>query len=139
MTLQDLGNIGDFVGAVAVLLSLIYLAVQVRHNTRGLEQNAELMRLSFEQSIRHEAVQFRSAISGNADLARIWSRGLAGTSDFDPSESVRFELLMVNVVALLRAQFAAEQRGGPLAGTGFFLWVTSTTGFRQWWEKSSIR
>ncbi len=30
MTLQDLGGLGEFIGAVAVVVSLIYLAVQVR-------------------------------------------------------------------------------------------------------------
>jgi hypothetical protein len=33
MTLGDLGNIGDFLGAIAVLVTLIYLAVQVRQNS----------------------------------------------------------------------------------------------------------
>ena len=34
MSLEDLGNIGEFVAAVALVVSLIYLAVQIRHNTR---------------------------------------------------------------------------------------------------------
>lgn len=33
MTLQDLGAIGELVGAVAVFASLIYLAMQIRQNT----------------------------------------------------------------------------------------------------------
>lgn len=36
MTLQDLRGLGEFIGAVAVVLSLIYLAVQVRQNSRAL-------------------------------------------------------------------------------------------------------
>ena len=36
MTLQDLGGLGEFIGAVAVVVSLIYLAVQVRQNTGAL-------------------------------------------------------------------------------------------------------
>jgi hypothetical protein len=33
MTLQDLGNIGEFVAAVATLATLVYLAIQIRQNT----------------------------------------------------------------------------------------------------------
>jgi hypothetical protein len=33
MTLGDLGNIGDFLGAIAVLVTLVYLAIQVRQNS----------------------------------------------------------------------------------------------------------
>ena len=39
MTLQDWGSIGEILGAVAVLCSLIYLAVQIRQNTRSVEAN----------------------------------------------------------------------------------------------------
>ena len=30
MSLEDLGNIGEFVAAVAVVISLVYLAIQIR-------------------------------------------------------------------------------------------------------------
>ena len=34
MTLQDLGNVSQFIGGIAIVISLIYLAIQVRQNTR---------------------------------------------------------------------------------------------------------
>ena len=34
MTLEDLGNIGEFVAAIAVVVSLLYLAIQIRQNTK---------------------------------------------------------------------------------------------------------
>ena len=37
MTLQDLGNIGEFVAAIATLVTLVYLALQIRQNTRALQ------------------------------------------------------------------------------------------------------
>ena len=36
MSLEDLGNIGEFVGAMAVVFSLIYLAIQIRQNTAAV-------------------------------------------------------------------------------------------------------
>ena len=36
MNLQDLANLGDFVGAIGVVLSLIYMEVQIRHKSTGL-------------------------------------------------------------------------------------------------------
>ena len=35
MNLDELGNIGEFVGSIGVIVSLIYLAFQVRANTRS--------------------------------------------------------------------------------------------------------
>ena len=40
MTLSDLGNIGDFIGAIGVIASLIYVGVEVRRNTKALRAQA---------------------------------------------------------------------------------------------------
>ena len=45
MTLQDLGNIGELVGGFAVVISLIYLAIQVRQNTQQMQENSRVSRL----------------------------------------------------------------------------------------------
>lgn len=37
-----LGNIGEFVGSLAVLVTLIYLTVQVRHSKKLLEENRKI-------------------------------------------------------------------------------------------------
>ena len=51
MSLEDLGNIGEFVAAVAVVVSLIYLAVQIRQNTRQVDVNTTaLQRAAFDQA-----------------------------------------------------------------------------------------
>ena len=42
MSLEDLGNFGEFVGAIAVVVSMIYLAMQVRRNTQSLDTLAFL-------------------------------------------------------------------------------------------------
>jgi hypothetical protein len=36
MTLESLGNLGDFIGGIGVVATLVYLAVQVRQNTAAL-------------------------------------------------------------------------------------------------------
>lgn len=55
--LEDLGNVGDFVGGIAVIATMFYLAVQIRRNTNAtqassmhefLENWRALTRLSIE-------------------------------------------------------------------------------------------
>jgi len=41
MTIQDWGAIGELVGGVAVIVTLIYLALQVRQNTRQFSRSVE--------------------------------------------------------------------------------------------------
>jgi hypothetical protein len=43
---QDLGSIGELVGAVAVVISLVYLAFQIRQNTRQIDENTKAAQAS---------------------------------------------------------------------------------------------
>jgi hypothetical protein len=47
MTLQDLGNLGEFIGSIAVVITLIYVARQIRQSsevsqTEGLNKALEV-------------------------------------------------------------------------------------------------
>lgn len=46
MTIQDLGALGEIIGAVAVVASPIYLAIQIRQNTQQISQDVEATRLA---------------------------------------------------------------------------------------------
>ena len=56
MTIIELGALGEFVGAIAVVLTLAYLAIQIRQNTRTM---AESKRLALAQTyqMRADALQ----------------------------------------------------------------------------------
>jgi len=36
MTLSQLGDLGDFLGGIGVIVTLVYLAVQIRHDTQAV-------------------------------------------------------------------------------------------------------
>lgn len=56
MTLQDWGAIGELLGAIAVVITLIYLAKQIRLNTRAMEENRKLA-LAQTYQMRSDALQ----------------------------------------------------------------------------------
>ena len=77
-----IGAVGEIVGAAAVVLSLVYLAVQIRL------QNRE----SRASTIMHLTEQWNSstlAIAQNAELAKIWTAGLRGET-LPEDERARF-------------------------------------------------
>jgi hypothetical protein len=39
MSIMELGALGEFVGAIGVVLTLAYLAIQIRQNTHAMEEN----------------------------------------------------------------------------------------------------
>ena len=71
MTLQDLGNIGEFIAAIGVIASLIYLAVQIRQNTRTL-------RGTFHDSSVNRIQTWQLALVSDPVLISLFNRFLQG-------------------------------------------------------------
>lgn len=68
MTLEDLANIGEFVGAIGVIVSLVYLAVQIRQNTRT-------MRAATYESLAQATASSNSLLIADPEIARIVEAG----------------------------------------------------------------
>ena len=85
-TAQLLGNIGEFVGAIAVVVTLGYLAVQVRHGREATEANTR----SVAQSERVARAQVRSSITDQ--IVQINSLVLTLTPRFSMSSRSRFKV-----------------------------------------------
>ncbi len=92
MSLSDLASIGSFISGVAVLVSLIYLALQVRQaekNQRAIVQQERVSRSSDQL--------FRLA---DPVLSRVWLKGLKSVDDLTDEEAFQFTLV---TTAMLRS------------------------------------
>jgi hypothetical protein len=56
MTIMELGALGEFVGAIAVVATLAYLAIQIRQNTHTMEESKRLA-LAQTYQMRADALQ----------------------------------------------------------------------------------
>jgi hypothetical protein len=124
---------GEFIGGIAVVVSLIYLAGQVRQNSRQQRASttAATAQMQFSQI---------SLVVQAPDMARIWWEGL---EDFDsPSELDRRRLTpymtMQFMEQLHRREFgqdgvvSREMRENADIG---MRWFVENRGSRQWWHE----
>ena len=88
--LQDLGNIGEFVGALGVVVSLVYLARQMIHNTVSVR--AASFNAMVQNSIRLLEHAFR-----DPEFATFLARAEADPSALTASERVRWHSYMTAV------------------------------------------
>ncbi len=51
LTIQDLGALGELLGAIAVLATLIYLALQTRQNTMAIAAQLDAAHISATQRL----------------------------------------------------------------------------------------
>lgn len=76
MTLIELGALGEFVGAIAVIATLVYLAVQIRQNTRSLDASQRLA-LAQTYQMRSDALQTMLVQAASSEIGGIISKASA--------------------------------------------------------------
>ena len=97
MNIQDLGAIGEMVSALAVVVSLVYLATQIRQGTRQIEENTNAVRASAVHSSLSFTFNNRAATFSDAGTAEIYFRGLNDFASLNELERDRFRLIITNV------------------------------------------
>ncbi len=80
--LEDLGNIGDFLGGIGVVITLAYLAVQIRQNSRSVKASAA-------QSVLQSLSEALSASAASPGLTRVVAVGLTDFEQLDESEQTQ--------------------------------------------------
>ena len=133
MNWEALGAIGEIVGAAGVIVSLLYLASQVRSNSRQL-------RHASAQAVLDKLNGLIGQLAFTAGAGDVWTRGLSGLDALkDDEELVRFSSM------LLQAFWAYEEvlhyrRAGLVED---WAWTHAkapvehfmrTPGFQEWWR-----
>ena len=111
MTLEDLGNIGEFLGAVGVVASLIYLALQIRQNSHQISQNTNSVLGSVELEHARLASDWLVTIAQNPELGRVWRLGLSEPTKLTEDEELQFAMLMGSAFYRMEGDFRQFQRG----------------------------
>ncbi len=68
MTIGELGALGEFIGAIAVVATLVYLAIQIRQNTHAM---TESKRLALAQTYQMRANALQTMLVQAAESERI--------------------------------------------------------------------
>jgi len=137
---QLLGNYGEFVGAIAVVVTLGYLATQIKQNTRSQDENRKAIIAESERgwfSSWHEIL--RTSL-GSEESVAIMRKGLNHYETMDPDEKGVFSVHMICLFdyadvlrRLYQKGYVTEDILNPVIANlqGFIL----TPGGAAWWNK----
>ncbi len=104
MNLNDLANIGQVIGALAVVVSLIYVAAQIRQNTNAV-------RAATAQSLHEHFASWYHLIASDASLAELATRGLKDYASLSDTEKARFVSLFMAFLAYFQNAFLKWKQG----------------------------
>ena len=97
MTIQDWGALGEIIGAIAVVASLVYLAVQIRQNTQQISHNIDASRLAALERNIESGNRIRELMIVNPDIATLFLTGLKDLDALSGADKLRFEFLLRNI------------------------------------------
>ena len=99
-TAQLLGNFGEFVGAIAVVATLAYLSVQVRHSTSATQA------ANRDTAITHMLSFFEQGLD-NQVIARADHKKSTGQEidDFEKSQLIRYQFYNFKILENIHAAY----------------------------------
>jgi hypothetical protein len=133
MTFEQLSSLAQIVGSVGVVVSLIFVGLQIRQNTGALQRNEH-------NSTMAQWTVIRMAIAKHRDIAELMTGGLNGERTLDAADQLRLEQ-MLNEYAWAsfhiwdRTQRGVFPKGTFEASTGQFLRnLFDTARGATWWR-----
>jgi len=135
MSIEQISYLAQIIASAAVVASLIFVGLQIKHNTRALQRNEH-------NSTMQQWTVIRQAIAQNRDIAELMTGGLSGERALDAADQLRLEqMLQENAWAAFhiwdRTQRGIFPKGtfeataGALLGT-----LLRTSGGESWWRKA---
>lgn len=133
MNWTAIGAIGEILGAAGVIITLIYLARQVRQNTRAT-------RLSTSHSIASAARDWNRPLLADPELAWTFQVGTEDPSMLDERERARFIELCFSLFRMFEDAHYQWQKGALDSDVwhgyeALYAAYAKAPGFQAYWEK----
>src|SRR6202022_2125830 len=87
MSFEQLSYLAQIVASIGVLVSLIFVGLQIKHNTGALQRNEH-------NSTMAQWTVIRMAIAKNRDIAELMTTGLSGERALDAADQLRLENML---------------------------------------------
>lgn len=143
MDWNALGAVGDLVGSIGVIVSLVYLAVQIRQNSALIVQSTTVARADAYVTSANHGAEFMRALALDPETARIWMLGTSHPEELAEADLRRFDLLMLSQIILTDVNYGL-MRVGTLDAEVYQIWDhilerwLRHTRFQRLWESGAL-
>ena len=138
MSLEQLAYAAQIVGTVGVILSLVFVGLQVRQNTAALQRNEH-------NSTMAQWSVIRMAIAENREIGVLMSSGLNGERALDKADQLRLDQLLAEYAWAAFHIWDRTRRGVfpkgtfELTGGALLCEILATAGGAAWWHGAKTK
>ncbi len=132
MSWDVVAAIAEAIGALCVVISLVYLAIQVRNQVKESQ-------MSVVNSLTQQWGEALRTFAVDEDLYRIWFTGIVDFDSLSEIERGRLSAILVNLTQIFESLHLHHRDGrvDPALWEGFdnrLHDVFATPGVQRWWE-----
>ncbi|MEQ8693954.1 MAG: hypothetical protein RIC85_01325 [Gammaproteobacteria bacterium] len=133
--LENLGNLGDFIGGIAVVVTLIYLAKQIRDSTSAVEA-------ATAQAASQAFAEILDAFVHEPELMDLYITGCKDFDNLSPKDQLRYSGIMGMILHRFEGFLGLSDRGmlPPNSWDGAvnrLKGAYALPGTLSWWEKGA--
>ncbi len=138
MSLEDWGVIAEIIGAVAIVVTLIYLAVQVRHSKESLDANTRAIRGQAITDVTRNIHDQMQMLAQGHDMTE-WFDSFVSGKELDAKDALLTDAFLTAVFMARQNEFL-QWRQGLLDETVFKSLhhitrvILSTPNGEHWWN-----
>ena len=110
MTIAELGSLGEFIGAIAVVISLIYIALQVKQNSKQLEENTKALHIKEEREAINSFSRARHLMTPHIETFAP-NMGVSNFESLPPKERLIINMVIEEILWGHCILFRAYQAG----------------------------
>ena len=131
------------VGGLAVVLTLIYIAFQVRQSSKQIDQNARALSASTYSAGVEGFHNWFALIIQDEAIASLWQRGLAGET-LNSADQLRFNSMAMMLFTTFEENFhqfrlGAHSRNSLEIAKDSLARILRSPGGNAWWKREARR
>ena len=132
MDLTYYANLAEILGTAAIIVSLIYVAIQIRQHTR-------VTKLSTAQNVSSDMRESLSVLANDGTMASIHLRAMKDVASLAPEEKHRFYIYVNNIYKVYENAYYQNLQGAmdPYmwhAVVGNLLIGKDSSGYKSFWR-----
>ncbi len=110
MSLEDLGNVGDFLGGIGVIFTVVYLALQIRQNTKSVEENTRTAKAQMRFQITTDSINSIRSVRTSDSLIRTFDKASRG-EELDSTDLLLIDLYAREIFRSAEGNFYQYRTG----------------------------
>lgn len=135
MSITELGSIGELIAAVATIVTLLYLAMQIKANTT-------VTRAESQRGAASLRMQALTSVTASSQGASVFTRGIIDPRQLDQGERAQFNFQFSAMTSIAESSFFEYElglidRATMDASCAFLVKLLPSPGGQDYWKHNS--